>query len=588
MSKALNNKALLNDLPTPSGAGEIGAADAGNYFTGTTVLTQLQELGAKASSSGVRLSQWAGVDPTGTSECGAAIRLAMAEAETAGIPLVWCAGDTYRVGPDPASPLAAGFRTYCLKPGSGAAWVFEPGATILQDNGSQSWVRVVSLEGVDNFACSGTLKVDANVAGRGATTNEHMHGVFLYNTTNTAIDAIDSRNARGDNIFIGGTDESTFGDAVYIGRIYAAAAGRKNLTLHYCDNLVIGTAVLDNSAGGAILFSGVGDTTDKHCLDVEPDSYTGSKTFRQYIGALRTYGLGNDFTAGTTPLHGDSWVVAGNDWSCVQSGTSSTVPAWEMNAITVSVNTLSISGCAGHDMAVSMAYAARLFVSDLRITGASGTSAGYLMQAAAAGGDENKPELRVDSMKIVNTVGNGCDFRSAVADIGTFDAQCVGHAYQAGESVSSASLRGGLTIGHLVTRDTGTPTTGAIFVLTTFALGGYPVTVRKATLLDTRATKVGSLASVGSGNAAGLCIGEFVNPQDIPVCVWIGTDTYYRLAGGPWGTTPKLPGLYVSHGTPEGIIPAAVGSLTMRDDGAAGTSLYVKQAGTGTAGWVGK
>jgi Pectate lyase superfamily protein len=41
-------------------------------------------------------------------------------------------------------------------------------------------------------------------------------------------------------------------------------------------------------------------------------------------------------------------------------------------------------------------------------------------------------------------------------------------------------------------------------------------------------------------------------------------------------------------GTPEGAVAAPVGSLWLRTDGGAGTSLYVKQTGTGNTGWVGK
>jgi hypothetical protein len=41
-------------------------------------------------------------------------------------------------------------------------------------------------------------------------------------------------------------------------------------------------------------------------------------------------------------------------------------------------------------------------------------------------------------------------------------------------------------------------------------------------------------------------------------------------------------------GTPEGAVSAPVGSLFLRTDGGAGTSLYVKQSGSGNTGWVGK
>jgi hypothetical protein len=44
----------------------------------------------------------------------------------------------------------------------------------------------------------------------------------------------------------------------------------------------------------------------------------------------------------------------------------------------------------------------------------------------------------------------------------------------------------------------------------------------------------------------------------------------------------------VGAGTPEGAVTAPVGSLFTRTDGGAGTTLYVKQSGTGNTGWVAK
>ena len=39
-------------------------------------------------------------------------------------------------------------------------------------------------------------------------------------------------------------------------------------------------------------------------------------------------------------------------------------------------------------------------------------------------------------------------------------------------------------------------------------------------------------------------------------------------------------------GTPEGIKTAPVGSIFLRTDGGASTTLYVKQSGTGNTGWA--
>lgn len=41
-------------------------------------------------------------------------------------------------------------------------------------------------------------------------------------------------------------------------------------------------------------------------------------------------------------------------------------------------------------------------------------------------------------------------------------------------------------------------------------------------------------------------------------------------------------------GSPTGAVSAPVGALYLRTDGGAGTTLYVKESGTGSAGWVAK
>lgn len=47
-------------------------------------------------------------------------------------------------------------------------------------------------------------------------------------------------------------------------------------------------------------------------------------------------------------------------------------------------------------------------------------------------------------------------------------------------------------------------------------------------------------------------------------------------------------GIWSGSGSPEGVTTAPVGSMYLRSDGGAGTSLYVKQSGTGNTGWAAK
>lgn len=46
--------------------------------------------------------------------------------------------------------------------------------------------------------------------------------------------------------------------------------------------------------------------------------------------------------------------------------------------------------------------------------------------------------------------------------------------------------------------------------------------------------------------------------------------------------------LFTGSGSPEGVITAPIGSLYLRTDGGANTTLYVKESGTGNTGWIAK
>lgn len=46
--------------------------------------------------------------------------------------------------------------------------------------------------------------------------------------------------------------------------------------------------------------------------------------------------------------------------------------------------------------------------------------------------------------------------------------------------------------------------------------------------------------------------------------------------------------LYGGVGSPEGVLAARVGCLYLREDGSTGTTLYVKESGSGNIGWIAK
>jgi len=60
----------------------------------------------------------------------------------------------------------------------------------------------------------------------------------------------------------------------------------------------------------------------------------------------------------------------------------------------------------------------------------------------------------------------------------------------------------------------------------------------------------------------------------------------YALSKGAIGVGGVL--IRSGAGSPEGALTANIGSLYLRTDGDAGTTLYIKESGTGSTGWVAK
>jgi hypothetical protein len=67
-----------------------------------------------------------------------------------------------------------------------------------------------------------------------------------------------------------------------------------------------------------------------------------------------------------------------------------------------------------------------------------------------------------------------------------------------------------------------------------------------------------------------------------------------RVYGG-FGTTSGAvvqwsngPAIYAGKGSPESVVTAEIGSMFLRHDGGAATSMYIKESGTGNTGWVAK
>lgn len=91
----------------------------------------------------------------------------------------------------------------------------------------------------------------------------------------------------------------------------------------------------------------------------------------------------------------------------------------------------------------------------------------------------------------------------------------------------------------------------------------------------------------GTGNV-NVGIGNLVSPAGTDWSIY-NMSARNNLMGGPvvWGTSTGPQDLFGA-GSPEGVKTAPVGSTYRRTDGAANTSFYIKESGTGNTGWVAK
>lgn len=546
--------------------GAVDATTIGFTQTGTgavpqTVQTKLEQY--------VSVKDFGAVGD-GVTDDGPAIRVALAT----GLPLRFTEG-TYLVGPDPASEnsggIGMGLFGWCILIPDNATMIFDEGAVIKGANGLTSWCRVMQFAGADNVKVFGEMIVDANVANIGSPNNEQMHGVMLFDTTNFHFDAIKSINARGDNVYIGGTDNTRGSSDGYIGRIVAETAGRKNLVWQSFDNINIGSASLDNTNGGAAIYGGVADDTDGNSFDVEPDSFTGAVTNRGSINYLCTKGAGNDFTAGTTATVADSMIISIGKWDCVIVPRATT--AWhKQNAITLNIDEWNVSGITSVSPQAEIFYAARLNVGKCAITGATANVNTALILIAAIASD--RPICAFHNLQITASQGAGFETRSGQVTIEYYKARTAGLAFWARGTSSVTSIYTDVKIGKLDLFNNGAPLGAGYAVLLTKAAANVPyLHIDQIVHEDTRTPDLNYIVyTSGAGACEGLYIGNVVNRTPaVPVQGGDAADIYYRTAANA----------FVSVNDPEGTIPAPVGSIASWPSG-----LYKKDTGSGSTGWV--
>lgn len=122
-------------------------------------------------------------------------------------------------------------------------------------------------------------------------------------------------------------------------------------------------------------------------------------------------------------------------------------------------------------------------------------------------------------------------------------------------------------------------------------VSGDNCTVMANTSHDTRGTKRALYAiRIASGADGSAVIGN-KGTWGTGGLMWLDSGTNTSAWGNENETYMKLVGsgrVYSGTGTPESAITAPVGSLYLRNNGGASTTLYVKESGSGNTGWVAK
>lgn len=192
----------------------------------------------------------------------------------------------------------------------------------------------------------------------------------------------------------------------------------------------------------------------------------------------------------------------------------------------------------------------------------------------------------------LSTTNNAVDWiRVTFVDFGTVFAQHVNTKVITGKTISSSTLSGpkvdtlfGMSSGHAALEFSDTASA-----------------VNHLKVYNSAASSGPSLEAVGQDanipiNIAAKAAGKVeiyasalrLNEVAVPTISSVSTLSYKTL------DTPKILGgsgtatISAGTGSPESVVTATVGSLYMRTDGGAATTLYVKESGTGNTGWAAK
>ncbi|WP_409341833.1 glycosyl hydrolase family 28-related protein [Paenibacillus sp. MBLB4367] len=413
---------------------------------------------------------------------------------------VYFPAKTYLVSPKKARNGASN-DWWCLTIPSNASIRFQPGAVLKVIDNAPATTRILVMNRVNNVNLMGHVEIDGR-SGTVKAGNEHMAGIFIFSSTKISMESAYSHDSYGDNLFVGGTEEEP-SEQVAIRYFKGTTAGRKNMVIHYVDNLHVGTAVLDNSLGGAPNFKG------SNSLDVEPDAFKGSRSFKQWIDNLTTYGTGNDFTVGTERALAEKWVVKVGNFTSYTVGIEKDVDgdtsSLLMYAITLIIDKFTlVSKDDNANKGVKMIYGGVLEIRNAQIEGGRGMALDLHSQS-----NDKKPKVEIGTLKVDRPLGGGIRAWGADVSIDHFEVKrLMGKALDLyGTTEHSVSIKNAKIV------DSGAEQS---LYVAKYEDNKTRLDIGTLLVMDSRTKKVGHILEFGSEAAkSDTRIGKIYNPNNI-------------------------------------------------------------------------
>ncbi|MEJ2070464.1 MAG: hypothetical protein P8X58_08675, partial [Syntrophobacterales bacterium] len=274
---------------------------------------------------------------------------------------------------------------------------------------------------------------------------------------------------------------------------------------------------------------------------------------------------------GTTDISIDRLILR-NIYGEIQNGVSLDSPSGRTTAINhIFMDNIHLNECRGllyTGDATNLTLPSTITISNSSCVDSDNSGQGITIADSPAISNLVLNNVTLNGMTYPIYIGNSIS-RVELNDCRFLNASSSDHIYMAAGSITELAVNGGFfaDCSNSLLRLAGTSTNCNKLLL------------NGTTLKD--ATAVVSCASGSSLSAA------WIGPNDMPsvtaICNLYGANYLEYFAGGQ-----NLPFLVRGSGSPEDVISAPVGSLFLRSDGSANTTLYIKESGSGNTGWVAK